>query len=109
MRGYGAFGEIVQLDYVDVDAFPKLVAALNTGDWVKIAESIPAVNPDVVAPLVNAGTALLDFLELRSDDEAVAAWQAASALVRRQHLSPLMFAASDARFASAFPVAHTRS
>jgi len=109
MRGYGAFGEIVQLDYVDVDAFPKLVAALNTGDWVKIAESIPAVNQDVVAPLVNAGTALLDFLELRSDDEAVAAWQAASALVRRQHLAPIKFAASYAPFASAIPVTNQRS
>jgi hypothetical protein len=109
MRGYGAFGEIVQLDYVDVDAFPKLVAALNTGDWVKIAESIPAVNQDVVAPLVNAGTALLDFLELRSDDEAVAAWQAASALVRRQNLAPIKFAASYAPFASAIPVTNPRS
>ncbi len=109
MRGYGAFGEIVQLDYVDVDAFPKLVAALNTGDWVKIAGSIPAVNQDVVAPLVNAGTALLDFLELRSDDEAVAAWQAASALVRRQSLAPIKFAASYAPFASAIPVTNPRS
>src|SRR5260370_16787452 len=103
MRGYGAFGEIVQLDYVDVDAFPKLVAALNTGDWVKIAESIPAVNQDVVAPLVNAGTALLDFLELRSDDEAVAAWQAASALVRRQNLAPLNFAPPYPPFPSPIP------
>ena len=109
MRGYGAFGEIVQLDYVDVDAFPKLVAALNTGDWVKVAESIPAVNQDVVAPLVNAGTALFDFLEARSDDEAVAAWQAASALVRRQHLAPIKFAASYAPFASAIPVTNPRS
>jgi len=108
MRGYGAFGEIVQLDYVDVDAFPKLVAALNTGDWVKVAESIPAVNQDVVAPLVNAGAAMLDFLEARSDDEAVAAWQAASALVRRQHLAPIKFAASYAPFASAIPVTNPR-
>ena len=109
MRGYGAFGEIVQLDYVDVDAFPKLIAALKTGDWVKVAESVPAVNQDVVAPLVNAGAALLDFLELRSDDEAVAAWQAASALVRRQHLAPIKFAASYAPFASAIPVTNQRS
>src|SRR5260370_938021 len=41
MRGYRAFREIVQLDYVDVDAFPKLVAALNTADSANIAESIP--------------------------------------------------------------------
>ena len=87
MKGYGAFGEIVQLDYVDADGFAKLVAALSTGDWVKVADSIPAVNQDVVAPLVNAGGALQDFLEGCTDDEAVAAWQAVSALVRRQQLS----------------------
>lgn len=109
MRGYGAFGEIVQLDYVDVDAFPKLVAALNVGDWVKVADSVSAVNQDVVAPLVNAGAALHDFLEVRSDDEAVAAWQAASALVRRHQLAPIKFAASYAPFASAIPVTNPRS
>src|SRR5205807_2252101 len=72
MKGYGAFGEIVQLDYVDADGFAKLVAALNTSDWVKVADSIPAVNQDVVAPLVNAGGALHDFLEGRTDEEAAA-------------------------------------
>src|SRR5260370_3598458 len=109
MGGYGAWGGVVEVDYVDGDAFAKVVAALNTGDWLKIAESIPAVNQDVVAPLVNAGTALLEFLELRSDDEAVAAWQAASALVRRQNLAPIKFAASYAPFASAIPVTNPRS
>lgn len=109
MLGYGAFGEIVQLDYVDVSGFAHLVAALNKGDWVKVAESIPAVNQDVVTPLVNAGAALYGFLESRPDDEAVAAWQAASALVRRQHLAPIKFAASYAPFASAIPVTNPRS
>ena len=109
MKGYGAFGEIVQLDYVDVDGFAKLVAALSTGDWVKVAESIPAVNQDVVAPLVNAGTALHDFLGGRTDDEAVAAWQAVSALVRRQQLSPIKFAVSYAPFASAIPATNPRT
>jgi hypothetical protein len=109
MKGYGAFGEIVQLDYVDADGFAKLVGALSTGDWVKVADSIPAVNQDVVAPLVNAGGALQDFLERRSDDEAVAAWQAVSALVRRQQLSPIKFAASYAPFASAIPATNPRT
>ena len=109
MKGYGAFGEIVQLDYVDVDGFPKLVAALSTGDWVKVAASIPAVNQDVVAPLVNAGAALVDFLADRTDDEAVAAWHAVSALVRRHHLTPIKFAASYAPFASAIPVTNPRA
>ena len=109
MKGYGAFGEIVQLDYVDADGFAKLVAALSTSDWVKVADSIPAVNQDVVAPLVNAGSALYDFLDGRTDDEAVAAWQAVSALVRRQHLSPIKFAASYAPFASAIPATNPRT
>jgi hypothetical protein len=109
MQGYGAFGDIVQLDYVDVGGFAHLVAALNKGDWVKVAESIPAVNEDVVAPLVNTGSALYGFLESRPDEEAVAAWQAASALVRRQHLAPIKFAASYAPFASAIPVTNPRS
>jgi hypothetical protein len=109
MQGYGAFGDIVQLDYVDVGGFAHLVAALNKGDWVKVAESIPAVNEDVVGPLVNTGSALHGFLESRPDEEAVAAWQAASALVRRQHLAPIKFAASYAPFASAIPVTNPRS
>jgi hypothetical protein len=109
MQGYGAFGDIVQLDYVDVGGFAHLVAALNKGDWAKVAESIPAVNEDVVAPLVNTGSALHGFLESRPDEEAVAAWQAASALVRRQHLAPIKFAASYAPFASAIPVTNPRS
>ncbi len=109
MHAYGAFGEIVQLDYVDADGFAKLVAALSTADWVKVAESIPAVNQDVVAPLVNTGAALHDFLQGRSDEEAVAAWQAASALVRRQQLAPIKFAVSYAPFASAIPVTNPKS
>src|SRR5260370_15320445 len=85
MQGYGAFGDIVQLDYVDVGGFAHLAAALNQGDWVKVAESIPAVNDDPVAPLVNTGVALHGFLESRPDEEAVAAWQAAAPLVPPQH------------------------
>ena len=109
MKGYGAFGDIVQLDYVDVHGFAKLVAALSTGDWERVAASIPAVNEEVVAPLVNTGAALYEFLTGRSDDEAVATWQAASALVRRHHLTPIKFAASYAPFASAIPVTKPRS
>jgi hypothetical protein len=62
-----------------------------------------------VAPLVNAGTALIDFFGGRSDDEAVAIWHAVSALVRRHQLPPIKFAASYAPFASAIPVNNPRS
>ena len=109
MQGYGALGEIVELDYVDAGGFAKVVATLTTGDWDKVAASMPNVNEDVVGPLVNAGAALTDFLVGRSDNEAVAAWHAASALVRRQHLAPIKFAAAYAAFASAIPVTNPRS
>ena len=64
---------------------------------------------EAVAPLVNAGTALIDFFGGRSDDEAVAAWHGVSALVHRHHLTPIKFAASYAPFASAIPVTNPRS
>ena len=97
------------MDYVDAGGFAKVVATLTTGDWDKIAASIPNIDEDVVGPLVNTGAALTDFLEGRSDNEAVAAWHAASALVRRQHLAPIKFAAAYAAFASAIPVTNPRS
>jgi hypothetical protein len=70
--------------------------------------SVPAVSEDAIAPLVNAGTALIDFLRERTDDEAVATWHALSALVRRHHLTPVKFAASYAPFASAIPTTNPR-
>lgn len=106
---YGAFARIVPLGYVDAEGFAKLVAALGAHDWAKVAESEPEVNEEVIAPLVNAGAALHDFLEGRSDEEVVAAWHAVSALVRRQELTPIKFAASYAPFASAIPVTNPRA
>ena len=70
---------------------------------------MPSVNQDVVAPLVNTGSAVVDFLRSRSDDEAVATWHAVSALVRRHHLTPIKFAASYAPFASAIPNTSARA
>src|SRR5207244_2755982 len=49
------------------------------------------------------------FFGGRSDDAAVAAWHAVSALVQRHHLTPIKFAASYAPFASAIPVTNPRS
>jgi hypothetical protein len=89
--------------------FAHKVASLNKGEWQRIAGAAPDANEEAVAPLVNAGTALIDFFGGRSDDEAVATWHAVSALVHRHHLTPIKFAASYAPFASAIPVTNPRS
>ena len=89
--------------------FAHKVAALGKADWERVAAVAPDTNDEAVAPLVNAGTALIDFFGGRSDDEAVATWHAVSALVRRQHLTPIKFAASYAPFASAIPVTSPRA
>lgn len=77
--------------------------------WHRLAESAPEINVEAVAPLISAGTALVDFFGGRSDDEAVATWHAVSALVHRQQLTPIKFAASYAPFASAIPVTNPRA
>jgi len=89
--------------------FAHKIASLDKGDWNRVASAAPDANEEGVAPLVNAGTALIDFFGGRSDDEAVAAWHAVSALVHRHHLTPIKFAASYAPFASAIPVTNPRS
>ena len=89
--------------------FAHKVASLDRGDWNRVAAAAPDANEEGVAPLVNAGTALIDFFGGRTDDEAVAAWHGVSALVHRHHLTPIKFAASYAPFASAIPVTNPRS
>ncbi|HSS61787.1 MAG TPA: hypothetical protein VLK30_10070 [Candidatus Limnocylindrales bacterium] len=89
--------------------FAHKVSSLDKADWQRIAAASPDATEEAVAPLVNAGTALIDFFGGRSDDEAVAAWHAVSALVHRHHLTPIKFAASYAPFASAIPVSRPRS
>jgi hypothetical protein len=106
---YAPFAQTIPLDYVNGSGFAHQLAALSSHDWKKVAEAAPPANEEAVAPLVNAGTALIDFFGGRSDDEAVAAWHAVSALVRRHHLTPIKFAASYAPFASAIPVSNPRS
>ncbi|HKW60746.1 MAG TPA: hypothetical protein VJR46_13420, partial [Candidatus Dormibacteraeota bacterium] len=85
------------------------VAVLDRAEWERMAESAPPTNVEALAPLVNAGTALIDFFGGRSDDEAVATWHAVSALVHRHQLPPIKFAASYAPLASAIPVTNPRS
>ena len=106
---YGPFAELIPLDEVDSDAFVRRLGSLGLEDWAHVAGAVPSVNQDVVAPLVNAGSALVEFLGRRSDDEAVATWHAVSALVRRHHLTPVKFAASYAPFASAIPTTSARA
>jgi hypothetical protein len=106
---YGPFASLIPLDEVDSDDFVRRLGSLSVEDWTQVAGSVPSVNQDVVSPLVNAGTGLVDFLRRRSDDEAVATWHAVSALVRRHHLTPIKFAASYAPFASAIPTTSARA
>ncbi|MDQ6876100.1 MAG: hypothetical protein M3082_00040 [Candidatus Dormibacteraeota bacterium] len=106
---YAPFAELIPLEEVDSEGFVTRLAALSSDRWTQVAASIPSVNQDAVAPLVNAGSALMDFLNSRSDEEAVATWHAVSALVRRHHLTPIKFAASYAPFASAIPATSART
>jgi hypothetical protein len=106
---YLPFAALIPLGVVGSGDFASRLAALNSDDWAQVASSIPSVNEGVVAPLVNAGTAVIGFLGQRSDEEAVATWHAVSALVRRHHLTPIKFAASYAPFASAIPATGARA
>jgi hypothetical protein len=106
---YEPFAETIPIDRVNGSGFAHRIASLGKHDWQRVAGVAPAANEEAVAPLVSAGTALIDFFGGRSDDEAVAVWHAVSALVRRQHLTPIKFAASYAPFASAIPVTNPRT
>jgi hypothetical protein len=106
---YAPFARTLPLDYVNGSGFAHQLASLSKHDWQKVAEAAPGANEEAVAPLVNAGTALIDFFGGRSDDEAVAAWHAVSALVRRHHLTPIKFAAFYAPFGSAIPATNARA
>jgi hypothetical protein len=103
VQHYIPFATLIPLEEVNSDEFVRRVRSLSADGWAQVVASVPSVNEGVVAPLVNAGTALIEFLNRRSDEEAVATWHAVSALVRRHHLTPIKFAASYAPFASAIP------
>ncbi len=106
---YGAMAEIIPIGEVDAAAFAARVAALNPEEWTRLAAVAPAANIAAVAPFVNAGAAIAPSLEQRHDAEAVAAWHALAALIRRHQLSPIKFAVSYAPFASAVVVTKPRS
>jgi hypothetical protein len=106
---YAPFAQSIPFGYVNGSGFAHQLASLSRHEWEKVAGGAPPANEEAVAPMVNAGTALIDFFGGRSDDEAVAAWHAVSALVRRHHLTPIKFAASYAPFGSAIPVTNPRA
>ena len=103
------FDSSITFEHLNGGGFAHKVAGLQRSDWERVAAAAPQLNEEAVAPVVNAGTALVDFFGGRSDDEAVATWHAVSALVHRPHLTPIKFAASYAPFASAIPVTNPRS
>jgi hypothetical protein len=103
------FEPAIGVERLNGGGFAHRVANLDRTDWQRIATAAPDANEEAVAPLVNAGTALIDFFGGRSDDEAVATWHGVSALVHRHHLTPIKFAASYAPFASAISVTNPRS
>ena len=103
------FEPSIAFEALNGGGFAHKVASLDKGQWLRIAAAAPDANEEAVAPLVNAGIALIDFFGGRSDDEAVAAWHGVSALVHRHRLTPIKFAASYAPFASAIPATNPRS
>ena len=104
-----SFDSSVSPALINGGGFAHKVAALQGADWQRVAASAPHLSEEAVAPVVNAGSALIDFFGGRSDDETVATWHAVSALVHRPHVTPIKFAASYAPFASAIPVTNPRS
>jgi hypothetical protein len=103
------FEPSVVFEELNGGGFAHRIAALDRADWTRVAAAVGDANEEALAPLVNAGTALIDFFGGRSDDEAVATWHAVAALVHRHQLPPIKFAASYAPFASAIPVTNPRS
>lgn len=99
----------ISFEHLNSSGFAHKVAHLDEADWARVVAAAPEVNEEALAPMVNAGSAVIDFFGGRSDDEAVAAWHALAALVHRQHLTPIKFAASYAPFASAIPTSNPRS
>ena len=106
---YGAVAEVLPAREADSSSFATSVGALNPEEWIRLAGVAPSADVAAVEPLVNAADALAPHLETRTDAEAVVAWHALTALVRRHRLSPMKFAVAYAPFASAVVVTRPRS
>ncbi len=90
----------------------RLVSTVTKEDVVQATESLQAVQTAIRSterrlsePMSKAGESLFEALDKRSDDKVATAWQALSALVLREHLSPLKFGAHYAPFITLIPVA----
>ncbi len=90
----------------------RLVSTVTKEDAVEATESLQAVQTAIRStdrrlsePMSKAGESLFEALDSRSDDKVATAWQALSALVLREHLSPLKFGAHYAPFITLIPVA----
>ncbi|HEY6875286.1 MAG TPA: hypothetical protein VI384_02890 [Candidatus Dormibacteraeota bacterium] len=101
---YGALAEIIPVGEADADTFAGRIGGLNPEEWTRLSAVAPAVDIAALAPFVNAGDAMAAHLAVRTDAEAVVAWHALAALLRRHQLSPIKFAVSYAPFASAIAV-----
>src|SRR5439155_417987 len=78
---------------------------VREGDRVVNVAGAPDGTGTLPEPMSNVAADMAAILAKRSDAEAVAAWQAASALVRRRQLSALTFAAHYSPFGSVIPLA----
>jgi hypothetical protein len=106
---YGPLAEVIPAQEVDAVAFAGRVSGLNPEEWVRLAGLAPAVDLGTVSPLLHAADALADHLAERTDEEISVTWQALAALVNRQLLPPIKFAASFAPFASVVTVVRPRT
>ncbi len=106
-----AVSQLTPWQWRQVLATRRLVATVTKEDADEVTESVRSLQAAIRSPggrlsepMSKAGEALLEALEKRSDDKVVTAWQALSALVMRQHLPPLKFAAHYVPFLTLVPV-----
>src|ERR1700737_397060 len=96
---HGLLGRILRANDDPVRRFGQATASLE-----EIKAAIRGSNGRISESMSKAGEWLLEALDKKTDDKIVAAWQALSALVMRNHLSPMKFAAHYAPFVTLVPV-----
>jgi hypothetical protein len=106
-----AVAELTPWQWRQVLAARRLVASVTKEGTGQAGESARSIQTAIRSsdgrmsePMSKAGEVLFDSLAKKSEEKQVAAWQAMSALVMRQHLSALKFAAHYAPFSALIPV-----